>query len=57
MCLSQTNWVRENAKKLDTSQFKFWCTSGIKSMNGVDIIVNKYGKNDVLDVKRLKDMS
>lgn len=47
--------MRENAKELDSSAFKLWYIGKVKSRNGVDIIVYKYWKNDMGDVKRIQD--
>ena len=35
--------------------FKLWYTGKEKSRNGVGIIVDKYGKKEVVEVKKLGD--
>ncbi|KAM7489846.1 hypothetical protein LguiB_027330 [Lonicera macranthoides] len=55
MCLQETKWVGAKAKELDTSGFKLWYTGKVKSRNGVGIIVDKWWKKDIVDVKRVGD--
>lgn len=46
------HWYTE---ELDNSRFKHSYTGKIKSRNGVDIIVDKEWKNDIVDVKMIWD--
>lgn len=55
MCLQETKWVGEKAKELDSSCFKFWYTGKVRSKNGLDIIVDKEWKKDIMDVKWIED--
>ena len=48
MCLQKTKWVRK-VKELDTLEFKPWHTGKVKAKNGVDIIVDKTWKNNIID--------
>ena len=50
-----TKWVGEKAKELGTWEFKLWYIGKAKSRNRVGIIVDKYWKNDVIDIKRFGD--
>jgi len=47
-------WYTE---ELDNSRFKHWYTGNVKSRNGVDIIVDKEWKKDIVDVKMIGDWS
>lgn len=53
MCLKETELVGEKAKELDTLSSKLQYTGKVKLRNGVHIIVDKYWKNEVVDIKRL----
>jgi len=55
MCLQETKWVGKKAKELDSSGFKLWYTSEVRSRNNVGIIVDKEWKKDIVDVKRIGD--
>jgi len=55
MCLQETKWVGKKAKELDSSGFKLWYTGEVRSRNGVDIVVDKEWKKDIVDVKRIGD--
>lgn len=55
MCLQETKWVGEKARELDTTGFKLWYTGKVRERNGVGIIVDKYWKDSVVDVKRIGD--
>jgi len=55
MCLQETKWAGKKAKELDSSGFKLWYTGEVRSRNGVDIIVDKEWKKDIVDVKTIGD--
>lgn len=41
MGLQETKWVGEKGKKLDSSRFKLWYRCKVRSINGVDITMDK----------------
>ena len=45
----------EKEKELDSSGFKLWYTSEVRSRNGVGVIVDKEWNKDIIDVKRIGD--
>ncbi|KAF1883437.1 hypothetical protein Lal_00042195 [Lupinus albus] len=51
----ETKWVGEKARESSASSFKLWCTSTTTSRNGVDMIVDKESKKDVVGVKKIGD--
>ena len=55
MCLQGTKCVGTKAKELDTSGFKLWYIGKVRAKKGVNIIVDKTWKNNVVKVKRIGD--
>jgi hypothetical protein len=45
----------EKTKELESSCFKFWYAEKVRSKNGVDIIMDKEWKKDIMDVKWIED--
>ncbi|XP_042509234.1 uncharacterized protein LOC122084879 [Macadamia integrifolia] len=52
-CIQETRWKGSKAKGLD--DFKLWCLGNECGRGGVEIVVDKDLKNDIVDVKRLGD--
>jgi len=51
MCLQETKWLREKAKKVDSLGFKLCYKEKFRSRNRVYIIVDKEWKRHIVDVK------
>lgn len=52
--LQETMWKEKKSKEIDG--FKLWYTREANNKNGIWIIVDKYLKEKVVDVKRIRDM-
>jgi len=55
MCQHETKWVGEKVKELKSSRLKHWYTRKVRSRNGVDIILDKELKKDIVNVERIVD--
>jgi exonuclease III len=56
LCVQETKWTGQKAKEVENTGFKLWYIGKKRSKNGVDILINKNLKNEVIVVKRQGDM-
>jgi exonuclease III len=56
LCVQETKWTGQKAKEVENTGFKLWYIGKKWSKNGVDILINKNLKNEVIVVKRQGDM-
>jgi exonuclease III len=55
LCVQETKWRGQKAKKVEDTGFKLWYTGMAANSNGVGILINKSLKHGVADVKRRGD--
>jgi hypothetical protein len=51
LCVQETKWKRQNAKEVEDTGFKLWCTGTTANKNGVGIVLDKSLKAGVVDIK------
>jgi exonuclease III len=56
LCVKETKWKSQKAKKVEDIGFKFWYTCTTSTKNGVCIVLAKSLKDGVVDIKRQGDM-
>jgi hypothetical protein len=49
-------WKEQNAKEVKDTGFKLWYTGNTSIKNDVDIVLDKSFKDEVVDIKRQRDM-
>ncbi|KAL4181983.1 hypothetical protein AMTRI_Chr12g273720 [Amborella trichopoda] len=52
-CLHEIKWKGEKTKEID--RYDFWYTRKYNNRNEIDIIVNKYLKDEIVNLKRVGD--
>jgi exonuclease III len=51
LCVQETKWKGQKAKKVEDTGFKLWYTSITANKNGVGIVLDKSLKDGVVDIK------
>jgi exonuclease III len=55
LCVQKTKWTGQKAKEVENTDFKLWYTGKERSRNGVDILMYKSLKSEVVAVRRQGD--
>jgi exonuclease III len=55
LCIQETKWKGQKAKKVDDTSFKLWYTGTTSGRNGVCILIDRNLKDGVVDVRRQGD--
>jgi exonuclease III len=55
LCVQETKWTSQKAKKVVNTGFKLWYTGKKRSRNGVGILIDKSLKNKVFVIRRQRD--
>jgi exonuclease III len=55
LCVQETKWKGQKAKKVEDTGFKLWCTGTTSTKNDVGIVLDKRLKDGVVDIKRQGD--
>jgi exonuclease III len=52
LCVQETKWTGQKAKKVENTDFKLWYTGKKRSRNSVGILIDNIIKNGVVTVRR-----
>ncbi|KAH0434466.1 hypothetical protein IEQ34_026824 [Dendrobium chrysotoxum] len=55
LCIQKTKWVGEKANEIDSLGFKLWFSGRSRTRNGIDVILDKSLKDNVININRIGD--